>query len=79
MRMITVTFNNTIGYIMKNNTTIAMFLILVAIVAIIFGPLALIWSINTLFGLTIEYGFLQWLAAFVLAGAVKANVNVNKS
>lgn len=80
MRMITVTFNNTIGYIMKdNNNTIAMVLILVAIVAIVFGPLALIWAINTLFGLTIEYGFLQWLAAFILAGAVKANVTVNKS
>ena len=78
MKMITVTFNNTLGYIMKNNT-IAMFLILVAIITIIFGPLALIWSINTLFGLTIEYGFLQWLAALVLAGAVKSNVNVSKS
>ena len=63
---------------MKNNI-IAMTLILVAIVAIIFGPLALIWAINTLFGLTIEYGFFQWLAALVLAGAVKSNVNVNKS
>ena len=63
----------------NNNTTVAMFLILVAIVAIIFGPLALIWAINTLFGLTIEYGFFQWLAAFVLAGAVKTNVSVNRS
>ena len=63
---------------MKNNT-IAAALILVAIIAIVFGPLALIWALNTLFGLTIEYGSFQWLAAFVLAGAVKANVNVNKS
>ena len=63
---------------MKNNTTIASFLIVFAICAIIFGPLALIWAMNTLFGLTIEYGFLQWLAALVLAGAVKSNVTVNK-
>jgi len=39
----------------------------------------LIWALNTLFGLTIEYGFFQWLAALILTGAVKANVNVNKS
>ena len=63
---------------MSNNNTIAMVLVLVAIVTIIFGPLALIWAINTLFGLTIEYGFFQWLAALILAGAVKANVTVNK-
>lgn len=63
---------------MKNNT-IAAALILVAIIAIVFGPLALIWALNTLFGLTIEYGFFQWLAALILAGAVKANVTVNKS
>jgi hypothetical protein len=60
------------------NTSIASFLIVFAICVIIFGPLALIWSVNTLFGLTIEYGFFQWLAAAVLAGAVKANVTVNK-
>lgn len=60
------------------NTSIATLLIVFAICVIIFGPLALIWSVNTLFGLTIEYGFFQWLAAAVLAGAVKANVTVNK-
>jgi hypothetical protein len=60
------------------NTSIVTLLIVFAICVIIFGPLALIWSVNTLFGLTIEYGFFQWLAAAVLAGAVKANVTVNK-
>ena len=75
MKMITVTFKE---FIMKNNA-VALLLILVAVIAIVFGPLALIWALNTLFGLTIEYGFYQWLAAFVLAGAVKTNVSVNKS
>jgi hypothetical protein len=59
------------------NTTTAIFLIFLAVCLIIIGPLALIWAVNTLFGLTIEYGFYQWLAAMILAGAVKANVNVN--
>jgi hypothetical protein len=62
----------------NNNNTIAAALITFAIVIIVFGPLALIWAMNTLFGLTIEYGFFQWLAAAILAGAVKANVTVNK-
>ena len=59
------------------NTTTAVFLIFVAVCLIILTPFALIWAVNTLFGLAIEYGFYQWLAAFILAGAVKANVSVN--
>lgn len=41
----------------------------VVIAAIIFVPLALIWSLNTLFGLTIPWTFKTWFAALVL-GAV---------
>jgi TRAP-type C4-dicarboxylate transport system permease small subunit len=34
---------------------------------IVFGPLAIIWSLNTLFPiLAIPYGFLQWLAVIVM-------------
>jgi hypothetical protein len=38
-----------------------------AVLLIIFGPLATIWSLNTLFPvLAIPFGFYQWLAVIVL-------------
>lgn len=38
-----------------------------AVLLLIFGPLAIIWSLNTLFPLlAIPYGFLQWLAVIVM-------------
>lgn len=38
-----------------------------AILLVIFGPLAIIWSLNTLFPiLAIPYGFLQWLSVVVM-------------
>lgn len=45
---------------MSNST--AIFLILVAILLIVFGPFVTIWSLNTLFGLGIAYTFWTWLA-----------------
>lgn len=51
------------------NTEITIFIL--AIIIIIFGPLASIWSLNTLFpALAIEYSFSTWLAVFVLSGAL---------
>lgn len=39
----------------------------IAIVAIIFGPLAIIWALNTLFPVVaIPYSFWHWLAVVVL-------------
>lgn len=38
-----------------------------AVLLIVFGPFAIIWSLNTLFPiLSIPYGFLQWLAVIVM-------------
>lgn len=54
---------------MSDGVTIMMLLILLAFV-IVFGPLAGIWAINTLFGLTIAYTFKTWLAALILGGVV---------
>jgi hypothetical protein len=42
------------------------------IIFAIFSPLAVIWSVNTLFGLTIAYGFWEWLAALVLLSCLSA-------
>ena len=33
-------------------------------------PVAVIWALNTLFGLSIAFTFKTWLAALVLIGAV---------
>ena len=42
-------------------------LLVFAVLLIIFGPLAIIWSLNTLFPiLAIPYGLLQWLAVVVM-------------
>lgn len=49
-------------------------LIIIALVAlvIICGPLASIWAVNTLFGLTIPFTFETWAASFILTGAITA-------
>jgi hypothetical protein len=56
------------------------FTAVVTIIALlVFWPFALIWAVNTLFGLGIEYTFWTWLAAFVMMAAFgKTNVSVNK-
>jgi hypothetical protein len=53
-------------------------LIVVAVIAlIVFGPLAAIWAVNTLFGFAIAYTFENWLAVVVLTAFFgKANVNI---
>jgi len=55
------------------------FLFLVLIALIIVGPLATIWSLNTLFNLGIEYTFWTWLAmawlSLVTFGSVTSAVN----
>ena len=38
------------------------FVILILLSIVVFAPLATLWSLNTLFGLGIAYGFYEWLA-----------------
>ena len=48
--------------------------ILFAVAVIILGPIATIWSLNTLFPvLAIPYTLETWVAALVLAGVVSGN------
>ena len=52
-------------------------LLLVLALAIVIGmPIALIWSLNTLFSLAIPYTLETWLAAFIIPAAIKTTVNV---
>lgn len=46
-------------------------LVLLVIIGIIAFPFVIIWSLNTLFGLSLAYGFFEWLAAFFLIAVFK--------
>lgn len=56
----------------------ALLLILIIAAAVIFGPLALIWSLNTLFLLNIPYTLTTWAAALVLGAAVAPKMSSSK-
>lgn len=43
-----------------------LFWLAVIIALVIFGPLATIWSVNTLFGTNIDYTFDTWVATVIL-------------
>jgi hypothetical protein len=48
------------------------------VLVIILGPIATIWSLNTLFPvLNIPIGFDTWLAALILAGVVGGTTGVS--
>jgi hypothetical protein len=53
-------------------------LIAVIITLIILGPLIIIWSLNTLFSLGINYGVAEWLAALVLGGMLQQRNTTNR-
>jgi len=55
-----------------NKSSVALILIVV-LIAIIVSPFMFIWSLNTLFGLTIAFGFYEWLAALLLVGTITGN------
>ena len=49
-------------------------LLVLIIVLIILGPIATIWSLNTLFPvLAIPYTFETWVAAVVIAGIIRGD------
>ena len=58
---------------------IAAFLIIGIVgLVIVFGPLLSIWSVNTLFGLTIPFSLKTWFAALVLGGLVSGRASSKK-
>jgi hypothetical protein len=48
-----------------DNIKILTFIILVML-CLIFYPLAVIWSLNSLFSLTIKYNFWSWISVVIL-------------
>ena len=60
-------------------TTATLTFVAIAFALIIFAPLAVIWALNTLFGLGIAYTFTNWVAMVILTATFgKTNVKVNK-
>ena len=53
----------------------ALVIIVIVIACIVFVPLAGIWALNTLFGMTIAYTLKTWLAALLLSGIVGGTYN----
>jgi hypothetical protein len=54
-------------------------IVLFAVLLIILGPLAVIWSVNTLFpAVDIKYTFDTWCAILLLGAFLRANVTVKK-
>jgi hypothetical protein len=57
-----------------------LFAIALIIVILAIGPLATIWSANTLFpSLAIPYSIETWLAVIILGAFFRANVSIKKS
>ena len=49
------------------------------VLVVVFGPLASIWSMNTLFpALAIPYTFETWAAIILLSAAIRSNISLKK-
>lgn len=55
----------------------SLILVLIAIALIITGPLLVIWAINTIFGLGIEFTIWTWIAVVILVGAIRSDINIS--
>lgn len=51
---------------MKDNWILYLGVIVLFVIIIIFFPLAVVWALNTLFGLGIAYTFWTWLAVVII-------------
>jgi hypothetical protein len=61
-----------------HNLKLFSFLALIVLL-VVFGPLASIWSLNTLFpALAIPYTFETWAAVILLSAAIRSNVSLKK-
>jgi len=55
------------------------FIVVFAVLLVVFAPLAVIWSVNTLFpAVDIKYTFDTWCAILLLGAFLRANVTVKK-
>ena len=57
---------------------IMLLIIFVAAILIVIGPILIIWSLNTLFGMGIPFTIWTWLSVVILGSVFKAKVTINK-
>lgn len=53
-------------------------IILFAAILIVIGPILIIWSLNTLFGMGIPFTIWTWLAVVILGSVFKTKIEVNR-
>jgi len=53
-------------------------LVIVLLIIWVIGPFVLIWTLNTLFSMQIEYTWPNLVAAFCLGMFARGNINFNK-
>ena len=53
-------------------------IIFVAAILIVIGPILIIWSLNTLFGMGIPFTIWTWLSVVILGSVLKTKVTINK-
>lgn len=51
--------------------------ILIAITLYAFGPLIMIWAVNTLFNIGLAYSFTNWLAVLALWTLARTKITLN--
>jgi hypothetical protein len=57
----------------------ALIIIALVVLLVVFGPLATIWAMNTLFpALAIPYNLETWVAVVLLSSVLKSTVKVGK-
>ena len=54
-------------------TTLGFFVIVFAIAMVVLGPIAAIWALNTLFGLSIATTFDTWVAALIIMSILRGD------
>ena len=57
---------------------ITLLIIFVAAILIVIGPILIIWSLNTLFGMGIPFTIWTWLSVVILGSVFKAKITINK-
>lgn len=57
---------------MKNESIIAIVVIVAVLICLVAVPFAEIWAVNTLFGTSIPYNAMNWLAVVVLNFCLRA-------
>jgi hypothetical protein len=57
------------------NPTLSVLLFAVAFLAIVWWPVAIIWSVNTLFNTEIPVNFRTWIAVVLLVSILKISIS----